>query len=142
MAKKMIQSELELKKWFIKNYRDLGYSKIVRGDKGKFPDFIMSETLKTAPFKVRSFPSIQKISESEKSPHQTPSFRTEWAIFQEIFLMLKNNKETRVELETISSNFILHNHSPEKVDEVVCIIKNVNLNKLSNAIAEHLNGCE
>jgi len=43
------------------------------------------------------------------------------------FIMLKNGKEIKVELETISSNFILHNHDIDKADEVVCITKDVDL---------------
>ena len=77
-----IESEGELKKWFMTNYQKLGYSKIVRKDIGIFPDFIM----------------------------------------------LKNNREIRVELETLSSNFILHNHNVKKVDEIVCIKHNSGLN--------------
>jgi hypothetical protein len=41
--------------------------------------------------------------------------------------MLKNEKEIGVELETLSSNFILHKHDPKKVGEVICIKKDVNL---------------
>ncbi|MBX4212403.1 hypothetical protein KW787_03050 [Candidatus Pacearchaeota archaeon] len=77
----IIKSELELKNWFLKNYKKLGYSKIIKKDSGYFPDFIM----------------------------------------------LKDNKEFRVELETISSNFILHKHDVTKVDEVVCIKKDMDL---------------
>ena len=76
-----IKSELEFKKWFKKNYKKLGYSKIIKDKKGKFPDFIM----------------------------------------------LKNNKYVGVELETLSSNFILHNHDPKKVNELICIRKDVNV---------------
>lgn len=36
------------------------------------------------------------------------------------FIMLKNGKEIKVELETISSNFLLHNHDIKDVDEVIC----------------------
>lgn len=79
--KKVIRNELELKRWFEKNFKKLGFSKIIRRDVGVFPDFIM----------------------------------------------LKGNKKVRVELETKSSNFILHNHNPEKVDKVVCVKKDVNL---------------
>jgi hypothetical protein len=77
-----IKNELEMKRWFEKNFEKLGYSKIIRKDRGDFPDFIM----------------------------------------------LRNNKETKVELETLSSNFILHNHDLTKVDEVVCMKKDINLN--------------
>lgn len=78
---KKIRSELEFKKWFEKNFKKLGYSKIIRKDNGKFPDFIM----------------------------------------------LKKGKEIRVELETLSSNFIFHKHDKEKVDEIVCIKKDVDI---------------
>ena len=68
---------------------------------------------------MRSFPSIQKISESEKSSRQTPSFKMEWAIFQEIFLILffsffnlnsyvfVRYKFTHIEIPPIKSLFIL-----------------------------------
>ncbi len=78
---KKIKSEFEFSKWFKKNFKKLGYFKILKKDFGKFPDF----------------------------------------------LMLKIGKKVRVELETLSSNFILHNHDIRKVDEVVCIKKDVNL---------------
>ena len=81
MKKKKIKNELEFRRWFEKNYKKLGYSKIIRGDKGAFPDFIM----------------------------------------------LKGKKEIRVKLENLSSNFILHNHNPKKVDEVVCIKEDIKL---------------
>ena len=66
-----------------KNHKKLGYSKIIRGDIGICPDFIM----------------------------------------------LKNGEETRVELETYSSNFNVHKHSLEEVDEIVCLVKDVVLGK-------------
>jgi len=78
---KIVDSESKFSKWFEKNFKRLGYSKIIRRDNGRFPDYIM----------------------------------------------LKKNKEVRVELETISSNFILHKHDKNKVDEVVCIKKDVEL---------------
>ena len=37
--------------------------------------------------------------------------------------MLKDNKKIKVELETFSSHFSLHKHTPEQVDEVVCFVK-------------------
>jgi len=43
MAQKVIHWEWELKEWFIKNYKKLGYSKIIRKDIGIFPDFIMQK---------------------------------------------------------------------------------------------------
>jgi len=81
MRKKLIKNELEFRRWFEKNYKKLGYSKIVKGDGGVFPDFIM----------------------------------------------LKGKKEIRLELENLSSNFILHNHNPKKVDEVLCIKEDIKL---------------
>ncbi len=38
-----IRKEADLKNWFKKNYKKLGFSKIVRQDIGIFPDFIMLE---------------------------------------------------------------------------------------------------
>lgn len=38
-----IRNEADLKNWFMKNYKKLGYSKILRHDRGIFPDFIMLE---------------------------------------------------------------------------------------------------
>lgn len=78
---KNIKNEYQLKKWFEKNFKKLGYYKIIRKDIGKFPDFIM----------------------------------------------LKNNKKVGVELETLSSNFILHNHDKRKVDEVICIKNDIEI---------------
>ncbi len=44
------------------------------------------------------------------------------------FIMLKNNKECNVELETLLSNFLLHKHSLNEVDDIICIKKDINLN--------------
>ena len=44
------------------------------------------------------------------------------------FIMLKNDKQVRVELETRVSNFIIHGHSIKDVDDVLCIEKDINLN--------------
>ncbi len=44
------------------------------------------------------------------------------------FIMRKNGKDIKVELETLSSNFILHKHDWRKVDEVICIEQDVKLN--------------
>jgi len=85
-----IENEAAMQKWFLKNYRNLGYSKIVRKDIGIFPDFIM----------------------------------------------IKNGKEIKVELETLSSNFILHGHDINGVDEVVCIRKDIPLNVSTIEISE------
>lgn len=43
------------------------------------------------------------------------------------FVLKKDDKEVRVELETLSSNFILHGHDSNSVDLVICIMKDVNL---------------
>ena len=45
------------------------------------------------------------------------------------FIMLKDGKEIRVELETVSSNFILHKHDINKVDEIVCLINDIEFPK-------------
>jgi len=81
MAKKIIRSELEFSQWFKKNFKKLGYEKILKKDSGKFPDFIM----------------------------------------------LKKGKGVGIELETLSSNFILHKHDKSKVDEIVCLKKDVDI---------------
>ena len=70
-----IKSELEFSRWFEKNFKNLGFDRIIKRDDGRFPDFILE----------------------------------------------RKGKEIRVELETLSSNFILHKHDPSKVDEVICI---------------------
>lgn len=36
-----IKNEFEFKQWFRKNYKKLGFSKIIRGDIKTCPDFIM-----------------------------------------------------------------------------------------------------
>ena len=76
-----VKNESEMRDWFEKNYKTLGYSKIVRHDGGIFPDFLME----------------------------------------------KEGKQIGVELETISSNFVLHKHDITKVDEIVCIEKDIEL---------------
>lgn len=76
-----IRNESDLRNWFKKNYKKLGFTKIIKHDEGKFPDF----------------------------------------------LMLEGNKKIRVELEVKSSNFILHKHPVNRVDKVVCAIKDVEL---------------
>lgn len=45
------------------------------------------------------------------------------------FIMLKDGKEVGVELETLASNYILHRHDLAKVDEIVCLIKDIELGK-------------
>ena len=74
----------------------MGFSKIIKGDEGKFPDFIM----------------------------------------------LRSGKEVKVELETISSNFILHKHEPSEIDYVVCIKKDKELNKKDLTEEESDEVCE
>jgi len=79
--KKRIRNEKEFKVWFERNYKKLGYQKIIKRDNGMLPDYIM----------------------------------------------LKNNKVIGVELETLSSHFLLHKHDIKKVDEIVCIKKDLSL---------------
>ncbi len=44
------------------------------------------------------------------------------------FILLSNDgMETKVELETMASNFIHHGHTPSEVDLVICLVKDVNL---------------
>ena len=76
-----VSNESDFKNWFKKNYRKLGFTRIIKSDSMRFPDFIM----------------------------------------------LKNNKRIKVELEIKSSHFILHNHNPKKVDLVICVIKDKKL---------------
>jgi hypothetical protein len=45
------------------------------------------------------------------------------------FIMSRNGRKIRVEIELRTSHFILHKHSPKKVDEVVCIDDDTNLDK-------------
>jgi hypothetical protein len=82
-ADKYIRNERQFAQWFRKNYKKLGYSKIIRGDINRCPDFIM----------------------------------------------LKDNKEIGLELETLASNFVLHKHDIQKVDEVLCLVKDIELGK-------------
>jgi len=81
--KKVIKRESEFKIWFIKNYKKLGYSDIVRKDIGRCLDFIM----------------------------------------------IKDGIEVKVELETVASNFLAHKHSCDDVDEIVCIVNDVGLER-------------
>jgi len=41
MVDKIINKESEFHEWFLDNYKKLGYEKMIRKDKGVFPDFIM-----------------------------------------------------------------------------------------------------
>jgi hypothetical protein len=43
------------------------------------------------------------------------------------FIMLMDNKEVKVELETLSSHFIEHNHDSEETDFVICLVKDKEL---------------
>ncbi len=44
-------------------------------------------------------------------------------------IMLKDGKEIKVELETVASNFLSHKHLLDKVDEIVCAVKDMDLEK-------------
>ena len=44
-------------------------------------------------------------------------------------IMLRDGKEVQVELETSASNFLTHKHTLNKVDEIVCVIKDLELDK-------------
>jgi hypothetical protein len=79
----IIRNEKQFAEWFKKNYKNLGYSGIVRGDIKTCPDFVM----------------------------------------------LREGKGVGVELETLASNFILHKHDLKKVDEIVCLVKDIELGK-------------
>ena len=41
--------------------------------------------------------------------------------------MTMDNKEVKVELETLSSHFIQHNNNPKHTDFVICLIKDKEL---------------
>lgn len=43
------------------------------------------------------------------------------------FIMIKDGKKVKVELETKLSNFILHKHPINEVDEIICVEKDVEL---------------
>lgn len=43
------------------------------------------------------------------------------------FVMLRHGKKIRVEAELFSSSFLKHGHDPDKVDEVLCVIKDKEL---------------
>lgn len=90
MKKKIIKNEKQFAKWFKENYKTLGFSKIVRGDISRCPDFVM----------------------------------------------LRDGKEIGVELETFASNFLVHKHNYNKVDEIVCLVKDVELGKPVKEIKE------
>jgi len=44
-------------------------------------------------------------------------------------IMLRDGKEVQVELETSASNFLTHKHLLDKVDEIVCVTKDLELDK-------------
>ena len=52
------------------------------------------------------------------------------------FIMLKNGKKVKVELETELSNFILHKHNIKYVDEIICIKNNLNKGVISKPVIE------
>ncbi len=41
--------------------------------------------------------------------------------------MLKNGKKVKVEVEIYASSFLKHNHNPDEVDEVLCVVNDANL---------------
>lgn len=43
------------------------------------------------------------------------------------FIMEKEGREIRVELETLSSNFLMHKHNKDLVDEVLCIFNDADI---------------
>ena len=43
------------------------------------------------------------------------------------FIMTMDNEEVKVELETLSSHFIQHNHNPKHTDFVICLMKDKEL---------------
>lgn len=43
------------------------------------------------------------------------------------FIMIKDEKKVRVELETASSNFIKHGHDASEVDLVICLVRDIDL---------------
>ncbi|MBU2104716.1 MAG: hypothetical protein KKF67_03000 [Nanoarchaeota archaeon] len=76
-----IKNESDFKNWFKKNYKKIGFSKIIKSSTKSCPDFIM----------------------------------------------LEGNKEVKVELEIKTSNFLMHNHSSNNVDKVICVIEDIKL---------------
>lgn len=77
-----IRNEKDFENWFKKNYKKLGFSKIIRYNQQRFPDFVV----------------------------------------------MQGNKKVKIELEIKSSNFLLHKHPINKVDKVICIEKDADLN--------------
>ncbi len=52
------------------------------------------------------------------------------------FTMIKEGEEIRVELETLSSNFLKHGHDSEKIDLVICLLKDEELPVETKEITE------
>ncbi len=44
-------------------------------------------------------------------------------------ILSKDGKEVRIELETVAPNFISHKHSLNDVDEIICIVNDIGLEK-------------
>ena len=55
MKKQIIKSESELSDRFIKNYKKLGYSGILKCNKKRFPDFIMIKNNKNLKYLICLF---------------------------------------------------------------------------------------
>lgn len=49
--------------------------------------------------------------------------------FPDYKMLTQDNKEIELELETLSSNFIKHNHDINKVDLIICLVKDIDLPK-------------
>ena len=86
----VIKNEKQFAQWFRENYKNLGFTEIVRGDISRCPDFIM----------------------------------------------LRDGKEVRVELETFASNFLVHKHSLDDVDEIGCLVKDIELGRPIRVVDE------
>jgi len=41
--------------------------------------------------------------------------------------MIKNGKKVRVEVEIYASSFVKHNHNPNEIDEVICVVNDAKL---------------
>lgn len=52
------------------------------------------------------------------------------------FIMHRNNKEIKVELETDLSNFLAHKHDINKVDEILCVRNNLPNTKFKKPVIE------
>ncbi len=90
MKRRIVKNEKQFSEWFRKNYKKLGFSKIIRGDISRCPDFIM----------------------------------------------LREGREVRVELETLSSNFLVHKHPLTSVDEIICLVKDISLPKKTTIVKD------